>query len=201
MLVDWRDFDSFYLVKEPKRKEARDLFQLLFDVAPGKHKIEILTTSMIDPAKHKLVVGEQSSAHTLSLTRTSTLAPAQALTLAKTNTPSAHSERSATVLALLTLRTLRLLAGWNNWPEHATATFGLQLWPPQCRPQVELLGRFKGDFKGANQDARDDWWDVAEMPPPHPFHSMSKVGLAWTSPTSLEGLIGRGWPGYGHHTY
>ena len=96
MLVDWRDFDSFYLVKEPKRKEARDLFQLLFDVAPGKHKIEILTTSMIDPAKHKLVVGEQSSAHTLSLTRTSTLAPAQALTLAKTNMPSAHSEPPAT---------------------------------------------------------------------------------------------------------
>ena len=87
MLVDWRDFDSFYLVKEPKRKEARDLFQLLFDVAPGKHKIEVLTTSMIDPAKHKLVVGEQSSAHTLSLARTITLAPALALTLAKTNTP------------------------------------------------------------------------------------------------------------------
>ena len=59
--------------------------------------------------------------------------------------------------------------GWNNWPEHATATFGLQLWPPQCRPQIELLGRFKGDFTGANQGARDDWWDVAEMPPPHPF--------------------------------
>ena len=77
------------------------------------------------------------------------------------------------MLALLTLRTLRaLLTGWNNWPEHATATFGLQLWPPQCRPQVELLGRFKGNFKGANQGARDDWWDVAEMPPPHPFHSL-----------------------------
>ena len=74
--------------------------------------------------------------------------------------PPAHSAHRA-------LRTLP--TGWNNWPEHATATFGLQLWPPQCRPQIELLGRFKGDFTGANQGARDDWWDVAEMPPPHPF--------------------------------
>ena len=80
--------------------------------------------------------------------------------------PGAHSAHSApsTQRALCTLPT-----GWNNWPEHATATFGLQLWPPQCRPQIELLGRFKGDFTGANQGARDDWWDVAEMPPPHPF--------------------------------
>ena len=46
MLVDWRDFDSFYLVMDPARKEARDLFELLFDVAPGEQKIEVLTTSM-----------------------------------------------------------------------------------------------------------------------------------------------------------
>ena len=82
-------------------------------------------------------------------------------------------KRAASKVADLTAFTTqakhKLVVGWNNWPEHATATFGLQLWPPQCRPQVELLGRFKGDFKGANQDARDDWWDVAEMPPPHPF--------------------------------
>ena len=53
MLVDWRDFDSFYLVKEPNHKEARDLFQLLFDVAPGKHKIEILTATV--DAKSQLI--------------------------------------------------------------------------------------------------------------------------------------------------
>ena len=105
--MDWRDFDSFYLVKEPKRKEARDLFELLFDVAPGKHKIEIMTTSMIDPAKHKLVVGEQSSPHTLSLARTATLSPALALTLAKSNALSAHTACSAPVRTPRTRRTPR----------------------------------------------------------------------------------------------
>ena len=105
--MDWRDFDSFYLVKEPKRKEARDLFELLFDVAPGKHKIEIMTTSMIDPAKHKLVVGEQSSPHTLSLALTATLDPALALTLAKSNALSAHTACSAPVRTPRPLRTPR----------------------------------------------------------------------------------------------
>ncbi len=112
LLVDWRDLDGFYLVKDPAQKEPRDLFELLFDVVPGTERPEILTRSQIDPAKHRLVVG------------------------------------------------------WNNWPDHATATFGLKLWPPQCRPQILLLGRFEADF---TDNTRDDWWDAQEMPPPHPF--------------------------------
>jgi len=194
MLVDWRDFDSFYLVKEPNHKEARDLFQLLFDVAPGKHKIEILTTSMIDPAKHKLVVGEQSSTHALSLARTITLALALALTLAQ------EQHALSSLYSLCSLCSLCSQAG--------TIGPSTRRPPSGCSSGHRSAGR-RSSCSVASREA-------SRAPPKARVttggtwrrchrrtrsYSMSKARARYSRPTSLKGLIGRGWPDYDHHTY